>query len=190
MLDEGEDVAEDLAGMVFVGQAVDHRHARDAGEALDDLLSERADHHDVDHARHHLRHVFDRLAAPELRVACVQVDRRAAELVHAGLERQARASAGLLEDHRQRAVFERPVAPIGLELALDPGRAREQVFVLFPAEVEERQVVPGRSHVVACAGMHRYRARNLRISGDSIDTIWSAWSSEMTSGGSMRTMLS
>jgi hypothetical protein len=28
MLDEGVDVGEDLAGMVFVGQAVDHRHAR------------------------------------------------------------------------------------------------------------------------------------------------------------------
>jgi hypothetical protein len=109
MLDEGEDVGEDLAGVVFVGQAVDHRHPRVAGEALDDLLLEGADHDDVAHARDHLRRVLHRLAAPELRVARIEVDRRTAELVHAGLEGQARARAGLLEDHHQRAVLQRPI---------------------------------------------------------------------------------
>jgi hypothetical protein len=109
MLDEGEDVGQDLAGVVFVGQAVDHRHARVGGEALDDRLLEGADHHDVAHARDHLRRILDRLAAPQLRVAGVEVDRRTAQLVHAGLERQARARAGLLEDHHQRAVGQRPV---------------------------------------------------------------------------------
>jgi hypothetical protein len=33
MLDEGEDVGEDLAGVVFVGQAVDHRHPRVAPQS-------------------------------------------------------------------------------------------------------------------------------------------------------------
>ena len=58
----------------------------------------------------------DRLAAPELRVARAEEDRRAAELVHAGLERQPRARGLLLEDHRQRAVLQRPVALVALEL--------------------------------------------------------------------------
>ena len=81
------------------------------------VLLEGADHHDVAHARDHLRGVLDRLAAAELRVARVEEDRRAAELVHAGLERQARARRLLLEDHRQRAVDERPVALVALEAA-------------------------------------------------------------------------
>jgi hypothetical protein len=104
MLDEGEDVGQDLAGVIFVGQAVDHRHPRIGGKALDDRLLEGADHDHVAHARDHLRRILDRLAALQLRIAAVEVDRRTAELLHAGFERQARARAGLLENHHQRAV--------------------------------------------------------------------------------------
>ena len=43
------------------------------GEALDDRLLERADHHDVDHARDHPRDVFERLAASQLGVVAVRV---------------------------------------------------------------------------------------------------------------------
>src|SRR5437660_11312978 len=111
------------------------------GEALDDLLLEGADHHQVAHARDHLRRVLDRLAAPELRVTRVQVDRRAAELVHARLERQARARRLLLEDHRQRAVLERPVALVALEAVLDRAGAREQMLVLLARKVLELQEV-------------------------------------------------
>ena len=63
------------------------------GEALDDVLLEGADHDDVDHARNHLRRILHRFAAPKLGVARVEVDRRAAELLHAGLERQPGARA-------------------------------------------------------------------------------------------------
>ena len=58
------------------------------------------------------------------------------------MERQARACRGFLEDHRERAVFERPVALVALELVLDPARAREQMLVLLAREVLELQVVP------------------------------------------------
>ena len=44
--------------MVFVGEAVDHRHARVLGKALDDRLLERSDHHDVDHPRNHPRDIL------------------------------------------------------------------------------------------------------------------------------------
>src|SRR5574340_658026 len=98
-----------------------------AREALDHLLLEGADHHHVAHARDDLRRVLDRLAAAELRVARAEEDRRPAELVHARLEREPRAGRLLLEDHRERAILERPVALVALEALLDPARAREQM---------------------------------------------------------------
>ena len=76
VLDVGEDVGQDLAGMVLVGEPVDHRHARGAGEALDDRLLEGPHHDDVAHARDHLRRVLHRLAPAELRVACRGRSRR------------------------------------------------------------------------------------------------------------------
>src|SRR5439155_18490580 len=112
-------------GMVLVGEAVDHRDARARRKARQYLLLEGADHHQITHPRDHLPGVLDRLAPPELRVPPVQIDRRAAELVHARLERKARARRGLLEDHGEGTVFERPVALVALELVLDPARACE-----------------------------------------------------------------
>ncbi|OIQ83035.1 hypothetical protein GALL_351820 [mine drainage metagenome] len=47
LLDEGIDVGQDLARVIFVGQAVDHRHAGIGRKTLDDLLLEGADHHQV-----------------------------------------------------------------------------------------------------------------------------------------------
>ena len=86
LLDAGEHVGQDLARVVFVGEAVDHRHPRVRGEALDDRLLEGTDHHDVDHSRDHARDVLDRLPARELRVAAIEVDRDAAQLIHARFE--------------------------------------------------------------------------------------------------------
>jgi hypothetical protein len=111
------------------------------GEALDDGLLEGADHHQIAHPRDHLPGIFHRLAASQLRIARVQVDRRAAQLLHAGFERQARARAGLLEDHHQRAVGQRPVLLVGLELLFDDAGALEQVFELLAGEVLELQEV-------------------------------------------------
>ena len=147
-------------------------------EALDDRLLEGADHHDVDHARDDARDVLDRLAAAELRVARHQRDDRAAELVHAGLERDARARRVLLEHHRERAVVQRPVRLVALEALLDPARALEQVLELVAAEILELQEMPYRHGcmtrdtlrrsarpAVACGGL---LARNSAMSGTSM----------------------
>src|SRR6266545_710084 len=192
VLDVGVDVGEHLAGVVLVGEAVDHRHAGVRGETLDDLLLEGADHDEVAHARDHLPRVLDRLAPPELGVARVEVDRRAAELVHPRLERQPRPRRGLLENHGERAVLERPVAFVALEPLLDPARAREQVLVLPAREVLELQVVPRRGlrfHARAAAAAGAW-ARNSRASGTRMASTWRASASLMTSGGSKRMTLS
>jgi hypothetical protein len=127
--------------VVFVGQAIDHRHARVGGETLDDVLAEGAHHDDVAHARHDLAGVFHRFAAAQLRVARVQVDGGAAQLVHAGLERQAGAGRVLLEHHDQRAVDQRVVDLVVLELALDDVRTLDHVLVLVQREVGKLQVM-------------------------------------------------
>lgn len=141
MLDEGEDVGQHLARMVFVGQPVDDRHARVGGKALDDLLPEGADHDDVGHAGDDLRRVLDRLAAAQLRVARVEEDGVAAELVDAGFERQTRARGILLKDHGQRAVMQRVPRLVVLELGLEDPGAVQQVRVLFLGKVLELQVM-------------------------------------------------
>jgi hypothetical protein len=168
VLDEGEDVGQDLAGVVLVGQAVDHRHPRVRGEELELGLLVGADHHQVDHAADDARAVLDRLGAAELAVAGGQVHHRAAHLVHAGLEADARARAGLLEDHRQRAVDQRLVALVVLEARLDDARALEQVGVLLGAQVLELQVVLDQAGPASCGCGS---ARKARTSGHRMSTI-------------------
>ena len=165
MLHVRVDVREDLARVVFVGEAVDHRHPRVFSEAFDDGLLERADHHDVDHARDHPRDVLDRLAARQLRVAAIQVDRDAAELVHARLERHAGARGRFFEHHRQCAVAQRLVEFVALESLLDPLRAGEQVVELVAREIAELQEMPGRRD-------HRrgHRKRKCALRGRSVRT--------------------
>jgi len=88
-----------------------------------------------------LRGVFHRLAAAELAVASIQVDRRAAELVHAGFERQTGTSRILFEHHHQRTVEQRVVRFVILELALDDTATFDHVFVFVEREVGELQEV-------------------------------------------------
>ena len=50
LFDVGVDVGQNLAGVIFVGQPVDHRYARIRGKAFDDGLLEGAYHHQIRHA--------------------------------------------------------------------------------------------------------------------------------------------
>src|SRR5450830_55994 len=167
VLDVGEDVGQDLAGMEFVGQAVDDGHARVLGETLDLVLAIGADHHQVDHAADHLGTVFDGFGAAQLAVAGGQVNHRATQLVHAGFEAHPCAGAGLLEDHGQRAVGQRVVFLVGLELLLDDGGALQQVRVFVGAQILELQVV------AQGVGAHwAPPARKAFTSGARMGTMW------------------
>ena len=88
----------------------------------------------------------------KLRVAAIEVDRDAAELVHPRLERNARARRMLLEHHRQRAVAQRLIELVALEPVLDPARAREKVLELVAGEVLELQEVPGQTFELSDSG--------------------------------------
>src|SRR5690606_21243308 len=74
VLDEGEDIGQDLAGVEFVGQPIDDGYARVRRKALYAGLFEGSDHDQIDHARDHARGVFDGLGAPKLRVASGKMD--------------------------------------------------------------------------------------------------------------------
>jgi hypothetical protein len=152
VLDVGEDIPQDLAGMVFIGEAVDHGDAAVPRELFHDFLFIGADHHDIGHPRYHLGGVFHGLAAAQLRVACIQIDRRPAELVHAGFERKPCARRLLLENHDECPVDQRPVLPIGLELGLDPPGTRKQVLVFLEGKILELQEMPGFHFFAAAAG--------------------------------------
>src|SRR6516165_7789033 len=94
-----------------VGQPIDHRNGRIAREIIDLSRLTRTDHDRVDIARKDPRSVADGLAAPELAVCGVEIDRVAAELAHRYLEGYARARRRLFENHREGLARQRPVAP-------------------------------------------------------------------------------
>jgi hypothetical protein len=52
------------------------------------------------------------------------------------------ARAGLLEDHHQRAVLQRPMTLVGLEAGLDDARALEDVVEFVAREILELQEMP------------------------------------------------
>src|SRR3990167_241775 len=185
VLDEGEDVGQDLAGVEFVGQAVDDGHTRMLRKTLDLGLLEGADHHQVHHAADDLGAVFNRLGVAELAVARGQVHHAAAKLVHARLKAHARARAGLLENHGQRAVNQRVVLLVGLEFLLDQRGALEQVGVFVGGEVVELQIV-----FHGCLAWRNHSARKALTRGVSSATMASASTVVRISGGTMRTTLS
>ena len=111
-LAQREQVGERLARVMVVGQRVDDRHARGGRHLLDVALRERADDDRRAVGGHHARGVGDRLAAPELELVGPQHDRQAAEPVHGGLERDARARGRLGEVARHGGAGERVVPAV------------------------------------------------------------------------------
>ncbi|MNZ19121.1 hypothetical protein D3C78_361450 [compost metagenome] len=141
MLEEGLHVGQQLAGVQVVGQAVDYRHAGIGGELGEVAVGEGADHHRIDHPRHHLGAVGDRLAAAELGVARREEDRLAAELDHAGLEGNPGPGRGLLEDHAQYAVLQGFVEDSSITQVLQLAAAADQADQFVGRVIQHREKV-------------------------------------------------
>ena len=105
-LAHGHQVGERLARMLLVREAVDHGDRGVLGELVHVGLREGSDHDRVQVARQDVGRVADRLAPPELEVGCREMERRAAELGHSDLERDARPGRRLLEDQPDGAAGE------------------------------------------------------------------------------------
>ncbi|MNM83949.1 hypothetical protein D3C81_960210 [compost metagenome] len=146
MFEEGLHVGQQLARVRLVGQRVDHRHTRVGGEFGQGAVGVGTDHHHVEHARQHDGTVADRLATAQLGVARGQEDGLAAELDHAGFERQPGTGRGFLEDHPQHAVFQgfEQYAAVTQVLQLDASTDHTEQFV--GCEIHQGEKVPS-AHV-------------------------------------------
>ena len=122
-----ENVRENLARMLVVGQRVDGRDAGKFRELLHVALRERADDRAVDHAAQDARRVLDRLAAAKLDVRRAQKHRLPAEFADADLERQPRAR-GLLGKHQRPRLAGERLLFVTAALALENGGVAQDFF--------------------------------------------------------------
>ncbi len=83
---KGEEISQDLAGMLFVGEGVDGWDSAVFSEFLDVRLGKGADDGSLEHAPHHAGGVFDGFATTELNFAGGHEDRVTAELADADFE--------------------------------------------------------------------------------------------------------
>ena len=113
-----------------------------AGELLDVVLREGADHQAVEVAREHRRGVAQRLAAAELQVRRGQVEPVAAELRDPDLERDARPGRGLLKDHPERPAGKELVLLATLLALLEVVGEVENAQQLLAAPVRNSREVP------------------------------------------------
>ena len=146
MFEEGLHVGQQLARVKVVGQAVDHRDAGVGGEFGQGAVGKGSDHHRIEHARHDDRAVTDRLATAQLRIARRKEDRLAAELDHAGLERDPRARGGLLENHPQDAVFQRLEQYAAVTQVLELNASTDHADQLFGRAIHQGEKVPCAHH--------------------------------------------
>ena len=144
VLAQRQQVGERLAGMLVVRQRIDDRDRGLGGKLLHDRVRERPDDDPVDPAVEVARDVRDALADAEADVARRKVDRVAAELAHAGLERHPRPQARLLEQHRQRLARQRRplVPPQPPVLVLQRRGPLEDELDLVARQVRDRQEIP------------------------------------------------
>ena len=98
VFDHGHDVAQHLAGMVQVGEGVDHRHRGISGQLVDNGLAIGADDHAVHITGHDPGHVLEGLVAGQLGVPAGEIDHLAAQAVHGRFKGDPGPGGGLFKD--------------------------------------------------------------------------------------------
>ncbi|VTR64230.1 hypothetical protein DESC_150044 [Desulfosarcina cetonica] len=141
VLQNGEHVGHDLAGVVVVGQAVDYRHAGIFGQLEHVGVVEKPGHDHVVIAGDHPGDVLDRLALADGNVRRSQVKGMAAHAEKAGLEGDARACRGFGKDHGHAVILEGLVVFTPLETCLDLLGQGEGGVNLIGAEIGNMQKI-------------------------------------------------
>ena len=103
MFFKGLYVCQQLAGVQERTHGVDHRHRGVMRKSLNVLLACGTDHDDVDHLRQHPSKIFQRLTAPNLRIAGAEKNNLGPHLCEARLERY--PSTGAAHGQNQCAGF-------------------------------------------------------------------------------------
>ena len=101
VLADGQHVGQGLAGVTVVAQTIDDRHRRPLRQLLDFLVRIHARHDALHHAGEHARNIGDAFAFAQADFLRSHHDGVPAQMVHANLERDARAQRGLLKEHAQ-----------------------------------------------------------------------------------------
>ena len=144
-----QEVGDRLAGVLLIGERVDHvQPRRRRREFLEHLLGEGADDHRIDPALEIARDVGHRLAPAERDVR-LQRDQVPAELADRDLEGRARAQRRLVEEHRDVAAAQRlgrrrmaSERAVGLHLR----RELQAALEVGRVEVQDRQEVLALRH--------------------------------------------
>ena len=109
VLFDRHEVGEDLARVEVVGESVYDRYGRHARQLFDALVREGADHDPVEIAAEDVRGVADGLAAADLHLGLIEIERTPAEFAHADFEGDPRPGRRLGEDQPDALSGERSV---------------------------------------------------------------------------------
>src|SRR5690606_9652281 len=86
VLKKRENICENLAGMILIGQPVDDRYSRILCKPLDDLMLMGTNGDDIHHPRDNPGSIFYRFATSQLGIACGKINSTTAQLVHSRFE--------------------------------------------------------------------------------------------------------
>ena len=192
MFDHGQQIGDDLAGMRFVGQAVDHRNGRMARHFLDLGMIVGAQHDGIDHPAQHAGGIGDALAAPQLAGGRIEDQHAAAQLPHRDVKADTGAGRILLEHQRQHMARQRR---IGIGCAFGVPRARG--FAVDRIGNHRGDIIrPGIRQIEKVAGLfacpHHAGSGTVKLAApaDNLSKNSSISASPTTSGGMMRMVLS
>ena len=111
------------------------------------LVRKHTRHQGVHVSREHAGHIRDRLALTQPDLVGREIQGIAAHVAHGHIERDARAQAGLLEDHAQYlALQQRRIAPVEILLLQAYGQV-EQVLYLCRREIRDSEKILHGGHL-------------------------------------------
>ncbi|MNN07476.1 hypothetical protein D3C81_1203020 [compost metagenome] len=139
VLTHGQHVGDHLGGVVFVGQAVEHRNTGELGQFFDDFLLEATVLDGVVHAPEHAGGVLHAFLVADLRGVRVDVGDIGALVIGGHFEGAAGAGRGFFEDQRDVVAFQVLLLGAGVLGALEVAGQVQQVAqlaggVVFQAE--------------------------------------------------------